>query len=137
MAQKYWMHLVWLIWFNSFDLPQLTEFYTGRNSFVATTSITLSSKLICSFPADVPFTNGIFTYEPALVDDQSGYDNYAFSNINSSSIISDSSTPSLLSLHSLSELSILHSLSIYRFIMIYTIPYSYAIYFYYTFFLFV
>ena len=33
MKQLHWVWPVWLIWFNSFDLPQLTTFIIGEGSF--------------------------------------------------------------------------------------------------------
>ena len=43
IKQLHWVWPVWLIWFNSFDLPQLTAFTTGENSFYKTTSLSLTS----------------------------------------------------------------------------------------------
>ena len=104
MPQDHWVWLVWLIWLNSFDLPQLTSFTIGKSSFSATTSITLSSTFILLFSADVPFTNGKYTGSNA-----SWYGEYTFRYIISSSITSDSSTPSPPSSLSLSTPQIRHS----------------------------
>ena len=102
MKQLHWSWLVWLIWLNSSDLPQLTTFTIGDKSFYKTTSITLSSTLTLSFSTDVPFTNGKYTKSP-----YSG--NWTFQHITSSSITSDSSTPSPPSSLSLSTPQIRHS----------------------------
>ena len=102
MKQLHWVWLVRLLWFNSLDLPQLTTFTTGWDSFSNTRSITLSSTLVLSFSADVPFTNGTYTKS-------SGYNNWTFQYITSSSITSDSSTPSPLSSLSLTTPQIRHS----------------------------
>ena len=42
LTQLHWVWPVWLIWFNSFDLPQLTTVTTGGNSFYITTSLSLT-----------------------------------------------------------------------------------------------
>ena len=107
IKQLHWVWLVWLIWFNSFDLQTLTTFTAGAYSFFHTRSLTLSSTLPLPFSSNVPFTNGKYTGSNRK--DMYGY--WTFRHITSSSITSDSSTPSPPSSLSLTTPQIRHSYS--------------------------
>ena len=78
----------------SLYLPQLNQISLGRYSFEETTFITLQSTFVFSlFPfLDVPFSNG--NYSVAPLKHPHYIDNQTFHHISSSSITSDSSTPS-------------------------------------------
>ena len=45
IKQFHWVWPVWLIWFNSLDLPQLITFKTGRSSFLEVLFLHLTSLL--------------------------------------------------------------------------------------------
>ena len=62
-------HLIWLvclIWFISFDLPQLTTFKTGSASLHRVCSLSITSTLHIINISDVPFNNGYFSTKQAF-----------------------------------------------------------------------
>lgn len=54
---------VWIILFESFDLPQFNRFEVRQAAFTDTTSITLNSRFGIRFLLDVPFTGGYYSVE--------------------------------------------------------------------------
>ena len=82
--------------YSSIYLPQLNQISLGYCSFEETTSITLQSTFAFSlFPfLDVPFSNGNYSVAPLKHPEHPNWNNETFHLITSSSITSDSSTPS-------------------------------------------